>query len=261
MRILITGGTGLIGKALCSALIDRGHEVFVLSRTPKRAREILPSAISTLSYTDNLPSFEIIVNLAGASISKRFLTEKRLLQIEKSRLDLIDYLYFAKRNDPPALFIQASAITMDDSCFSKICSKVEKKASKRFAMTKVANVRFATVLSPKGGLLYYLSYLPKLNFLNGMNYVPFITLYDCISALEIVIEKQLTDVVDICSDYQLNLQNLILHYQKSKILNIFSLPLIKELLLLDKRGSLLLIDKKIKPKKLIENSMNFTNLI
>ena len=219
------------------------------------------SAISILSYTDKIPPVQVVVNLAGESISKKFLTEKRLLEIEKSRLNLIDYLYYALRNDPPELFIQASAITMENSCFFEICKKIEKRANKRFAMTKVAIARFGAVLSKKGGLMHYLSYLPKLNFLNGQNYVPYITLNDCITALNIVIDRKLSDVVDICSDYHLNLQNLILHFQKSRIINTISLPLIKETLLFDKRGSLLLIDKRIKPVQLLENSMKFTNLI
>ena len=128
-------------------------------------------------------------------------------------------------------------------------------------MTKVCLARFATVLSKKDGLIHYLSYLPKLNFLNGQNYVPYITLNDCIRALNIIIDEKLDDIVDICSDYQLNLQNLILHFQQSKIINTISLPLLKEALFIDKRSSLLLIDKRIKPVKLLKNSMTFTNYI
>lgn len=261
MRILITGGTGLIGRSLCSLLLQKGHEIFVLSRTPIDAKKLLPSAIRLLSYTDKIPSIEVVVNLAGESISKKFLTKKRLLEIEKSRIDLIDYLYYALKENPPVLFIQASAVTMDDSCFANICQKVEKRAQKRFSMTKVCLARFATVLSKKDGLIHYLSYLPKLNFLNGQNYVPYITLNDCIRALNIIIDEKLDDIVDICSDYQLNLQNLILHFQQSKIINTISLPLLKEALFIDKRSSLLLIDKRIKPVKLLKNSMTFTNYI
>ena len=233
----------------------------MLSRTPIDAKKLLPSAIRLLSYTDKIPSIEVVVNLAGESISKKFLTKKRLLEIEKSRIDLIDYLYYAFIENPPFLFIQASAVTMDDSCFAYICQKVEKRAQKRFSMTKVCLARFATVLSKKDGLIHYLSYLPKLNFLNGQNYVPYITLNDCIRALNIIIDEKLDDIVDICSDYQLNLQNLILHFQQSKIINTISLPLLKEALFIDKRSSLLLIDKRIKPVKLLKNSMTFTNYI
>ncbi|WP_406021673.1 NAD-dependent epimerase/dehydratase family protein, partial [Succinivibrio sp.] len=45
MRILITGGTGLIGRSLCSLLLQKGHEIFVLSRNIIDAKNVLPSAI------------------------------------------------------------------------------------------------------------------------------------------------------------------------------------------------------------------------
>ena len=35
MRIIVTGGTGTIGRALCPALVDDGHEVIVLTRNPQ----------------------------------------------------------------------------------------------------------------------------------------------------------------------------------------------------------------------------------
>ena len=37
MRVIITGGTGLIGRAVSSNLLDDGHDVIVLSRNPDRA--------------------------------------------------------------------------------------------------------------------------------------------------------------------------------------------------------------------------------
>jgi uncharacterized protein YbjT (DUF2867 family) len=40
MRVLITGGTGLIGRALSANLVADGHEVIVLTRSPERARSI-----------------------------------------------------------------------------------------------------------------------------------------------------------------------------------------------------------------------------
>ena len=44
MRIIITGGTGLIGGALAANLANDGHEVILLSRAPERAT-LLPSGV------------------------------------------------------------------------------------------------------------------------------------------------------------------------------------------------------------------------
>lgn len=43
MHLLITGGTGFIGQALCPALLEAGHQVSVLTRDPPRAARTLPA--------------------------------------------------------------------------------------------------------------------------------------------------------------------------------------------------------------------------
>ncbi len=40
MRIIITGGTGLIGSALSTALVADGHEVTVLTRNPAKVKQV-----------------------------------------------------------------------------------------------------------------------------------------------------------------------------------------------------------------------------
>jgi hypothetical protein len=76
MRVVIIGGTGLIGRALSADLAADGHEVIVLSRVPERAQG-LPvglrverwdgrTADGWATLTDGA---DAIVNLAGASIS------------------------------------------------------------------------------------------------------------------------------------------------------------------------------------------------
>ncbi len=42
MRILITGATGFIGQPLCRALAEKGHELLAVSRSPDKARRLLP---------------------------------------------------------------------------------------------------------------------------------------------------------------------------------------------------------------------------
>lgn len=44
MHLLITGGTGFIGQALCPALLEAGHQVSVLTRDPPRAARTLPAS-------------------------------------------------------------------------------------------------------------------------------------------------------------------------------------------------------------------------
>lgn len=77
MNILITGGTGLIGRALVTKLIEDGHEVTVLTRNPEKAKTILHSGsltkkwdgINTSDWASIIEQTDVVINLAGASIT------------------------------------------------------------------------------------------------------------------------------------------------------------------------------------------------
>src|SRR5262249_58996997 len=86
MRIVITGGTGLIGKALVGVLAPRSHEIFVLSRNPAQAQQAFRASglagVRTVAWDartvqgwGGLISMETaIVNLAGATPAPRHWT-------------------------------------------------------------------------------------------------------------------------------------------------------------------------------------------
>src|SRR5262249_18341771 len=73
MRVLITGGTGLIGKVLCRVLLADGHEVIVLSRSPEAKKDHLPQGVrvhgwdghSADGWAHLIHSDTAIINLAG----------------------------------------------------------------------------------------------------------------------------------------------------------------------------------------------------
>ncbi len=124
MRIVITGGTGLIGRALSQSLADDGHEVLVLSRFPERAANLTKgvqverwdgkSADGWLHLADGA---DAIVNLAGANLAgERFLpsrwTEARKRVIRESRVNagraVVDAV--SQMSHKPGVVIQASGI-------------------------------------------------------------------------------------------------------------------------------------------------------
>ena len=101
MRIIITGGTGLIGKALAESLATDRHDVIVLSRSPERA--VLPAGVRAERWDGRTASgwgaladgADVIVNLAGESIggenmvaliTKRWTPERKQL-IRSSRVN------------------------------------------------------------------------------------------------------------------------------------------------------------------------------
>ncbi|MBZ0290870.1 MAG: TIGR01777 family oxidoreductase [Anaerolineae bacterium] len=76
MRIIITGGTGLIGRHLANSLIKDGHEVIVLSRSPKLAEGLAQGvrvegwdAKTAKGWGTLADGADAIVNLAGASLA------------------------------------------------------------------------------------------------------------------------------------------------------------------------------------------------
>jgi len=73
MRVIITGGSGLIGRELTKSLVAANYEVLIVSRYPK-AVENLPSGVKATGWdvatlSENLEGADAIVNLAGASIA------------------------------------------------------------------------------------------------------------------------------------------------------------------------------------------------
>jgi len=76
MQIVVTGGTGFIGRALCTALSQGGHRVIVLSRRPAEAQRLFVGGVTVAQWDDRddrqweryLDEADAVVNLAGAPI-------------------------------------------------------------------------------------------------------------------------------------------------------------------------------------------------
>src|SRR5215469_11041309 len=122
MRVIITGGTGLIGRSLCRALTRRDYEIIVLSRDPARATHMFHhrgltnikikgwDARTGDGWGDLIRSDSAIVNLAGASPAHWRWTKEYRRQILESRLQAARAVMQAmERYGPPAVLVQASA--------------------------------------------------------------------------------------------------------------------------------------------------------
>jgi uncharacterized protein len=96
MKVVIAGGTGLIGTALTRALAGAGHEVAVLTRRPVEEVRGLPagarpvrwsaSAEGADAWAPELEGADGVINLAGASVGTRPWTAGRVREIRESRL-------------------------------------------------------------------------------------------------------------------------------------------------------------------------------
>ena len=115
-NVLVTGGTGFVGKELTKALINVGYTVSILSRTK------IKNTVSVFYYTwdiekqtiekDAVLNADYIIHLAGANIAEKPWTNKRKEQIINSRERSTQLIYsvLKKSNKKIDAFISASAV-------------------------------------------------------------------------------------------------------------------------------------------------------
>lgn len=92
--VLLTGGTGFIGRLLAKALIERGDRVTVLSRDPSRTSGRLPKGATAVAYDpeqegswlDELGRASAVVHLAGETVAQRW-SDSAKRRIMSSRVD------------------------------------------------------------------------------------------------------------------------------------------------------------------------------
>lgn len=174
MRILITGGTGLIGRSLCTALFNAGHDLTVLSRKPESVQIKCGTTVKAIQSLDEWHSdriFDAVINLAGEPIidapwttqrkrhlwdSRVTLTEKLVKQIENAThkpdvlLSCSATGYYGNSGDA---IINESATPASDFG-AELCIAWENAALKAVdSNIRVCLLRTGLVLHPAGGLL------------------------------------------------------------------------------------------------------------
>lgn len=213
-KILITGGTGLVGTALTEKLLEKGYEVNWLSRS-KTSNSKVNTYIWNLddNYID-MKTFENvhhIIHLAGANIAAKRWTKSYKNTIRKSRIDTSQLLFdYVKKHTPPLeTFISASAVGYYGTFTSKetltedspegkdflanVCIDWENKA-KQFENLGIRTViiRTGVVISEKGGALPQLQKPIKWGLgaplSNGKQYMPWIHLDDLVNTYVKAIE-------------------------------------------------------------------------
>jgi len=122
MRVVVTGGTGFIGRPLCQKLVTLGHSVIVLARDPESARARLDPRVSVTGWEGPqrpdhqglaaLAGCEAVINLAGAPIGGSRWTDRVKDDLRASRIGTTAALVSAlsTRGVKPGLLISASAI-------------------------------------------------------------------------------------------------------------------------------------------------------
>ncbi|MGJ8563665.1 MAG: TIGR01777 family oxidoreductase [Alphaproteobacteria bacterium] len=170
-NVLITGGTGFIGRALIPALQKAGYDVTVLTRDTAHAAH-LNAPVKLITNLDQLPNeaqIETVINLAGAPIAALW-TRKHRRNMMDSRIAITSQInaLIKRLTVKPALLISGSAIGIygcecpdaareqddirnDDSFAQSLCLAWEAKA--RQSGIRTALLRTGIVLDVDGGTL------------------------------------------------------------------------------------------------------------
>jgi uncharacterized protein (TIGR01777 family) len=170
-RILLTGGTGLIGTRLGQALIDDGHDVTILTRDKAKAAKFT-GHVTLIDRLEDLRTVDIIINLAGESLSNGLWTRKKKQALYDSRLKLTQSLtdWISAAPEKPKHLINASAIgyyghseTLEFSEHTKggehdlaydLCRQWEAAAQQAARHgVEVSYVRLGLVMALEGGAL------------------------------------------------------------------------------------------------------------
>ena len=172
MKVLITGASGLIGRALQHSFREKGYEMLLASRSePKDANSIYWDAVDGFTQPERLEGIDAVVHLAGESISGLRWTEEKKKAIRDSRVlgtrSVVNAI--SKLQDRPRVLVCASAIGFygergdeeltessgaGDEFLSHVAKEWESEARRaEDAGVRTVLLRSGIVLSKDGGAL------------------------------------------------------------------------------------------------------------
>jgi uncharacterized protein len=284
--VLITGGTGLIGKHLCKTLKEKGYNIALLSRINDLAGNIPvytwdpennvidPKAVSAADY---------IIHLAGAGISDKRWTKKRRAIILNSRIKTCELLFNKVHESGTKLkaFISASGIgyygaVTSEKIFTEtdnpsgefigeVCRQWEHSAG-MFEKSGIRTVKVRTgiVLTGKGGALARMALPVKSGFGSalgsGRQYIPWIHIDDlCNIYIKAIADKKMTGAYNAVAPEHVTNKEFIRTLAKilGKPFFLPAVPAFVIKILFGKMSGILLYGSRISSGKIISAGFDF----
>ena len=171
-KILVTGGTGLVGRRLTALLTEKNHEVRILSRNPKNENEFKGDYSKGFLDDKAIENIDYIIHLAGAGIADKRWTKERKEVILNSRVATANLIFdkIKAQNIPLKGFISASGSNyygaqttakvfkesdaVGTDFLGQVCLKWEAAANQfKDLNIPVTILRTGVVLSKTGGAL------------------------------------------------------------------------------------------------------------
>lgn len=283
MNILISGGTGFIGKALCQHFLAQGHSLYVISRQPDQVNHLFGQPVMAAKDPMvwlNQP-MDVVINLAGAPIADARWSETRKNLLLDSRISptrqLINYMQQVVQK--PKVFISGSAIgiygahgsepvpesgTCHDDFAHRLCLQWEAEALAANTMgIRTCLLRTGLVLAHDGGMLSRLLPVFKLGLGgkigSGQQYMPWIHREDLINIIQYLIEqKDLDGAVNATAPHPVS--NAVFSRILASSLNrplLLPVPAFILNLALGEMAEMLLNGANVVPARLLEHGFTF----
>jgi uncharacterized protein (TIGR01777 family) len=294
MRVMITGGTGMLGGALASSLVEDGHEVIVPSRNPEKKKHGLPSQVrltpwdgrTANGWSKFIEGADAIVNLAGERLAGpnpfafRW-TDERKRRIKESRQNAGQAILQAvqRASVKPKVLIQASGVDYyastnihateasppGDDFLSEVCANFWELSTQQVEAQGVRRVviRMGPVLNAHDGALPPLVLQTRL-FLGGpigtgKQWFSWIHTDDVVSAIRTLITRS-----DASGIYNLTAPNPLTNADFSRVLgrvlgrpSYFPLPAFVMKLIFGEMAQTLLQGPRALPQRLQEMGFKF----
>ena len=217
MKIVIAGGTGFIGSALCTRLLDKGHSIIMLTRSPSHGSDspnqkwIGWDPHSPGAWEKVIEGSDGVINLAGEPIAAKRWTATQKEKIRSSRIGTTRALVtsIAKAREKPKWLINGSAVGyygpcgdevvtegagVGDDFLARTCREWEEEAIKAESHgVRVIRLRTGIVLGQGGGALAKM--VPPFKFFiggplgTGRQWLPWIQLEDEVGLILFLMEN------------------------------------------------------------------------
>jgi uncharacterized protein (TIGR01777 family) len=289
-RIIVTGGTGFIGRPLLNALRKAGYETLCLTRHPQRAESMNELGVkfafwdgkSAEGWKQYVEDAHAVINLAGANISSGRWTKKRKELLRMSRLSSGRAVSEAvlSSNRPPKVVVQASAVGYYGSrgnsdlsetslpgkgFLSQLCEEWEESSrAVESAGVRYVVIRSGLVLGSSGGALPHFLRMFRFHlggYLgNGRQWISWIDVGDEIRALLFLLEREdLSGVFNLAAPHPVQMREFSQILGRSlKKSSWFPVPAILLRLLLGTMAKeTVLASQKVLPERLLKAGFKF----
>lgn len=286
-KLVIAAGTGFLGQVVVNHFKDKFEEIVILTRGKSKIVDTIKyvnwNAKTFSGWENELENATVLINLAGKSVDCRY-TKENKREILLSRIESTRILNEAVLNckTPPKQWLNSSTATIYRFSLDKEMDEIDGEIGndfsinvalsweKAFFKTETPNtlktaLRTSIVLGKNGGALVPLKTLAKFGLGGkqgkGNQFVSWIHETDFVQAVDFIIQKEMTGVVNIVSPKPIRNVDFMNELQKT-VGSPFGIPISKPLLkfgavLIRTEAELILKSRNVIPKRLQENGFQF----